>query len=111
MRRTAARRRRAGAQRPRAGPALAERLLDVFARTTPPLLDELRAAVDRGDEEAARKLAHKLRSSTETVGALRLAALARRVELGEDAEAAVAELERVYRETLDALGRLGVAVR
>ena len=99
----AARRRRAGAQRPRREPQLAGRLLEVFARTTPPLLDELRAAVERGEEETARKLAHKLRSSTETVGAQRLAELARQVELGEDAEAAVAALDPVYRGTLDEL--------
>ena len=93
------------------GPGLVERLVDAFARTTPPLLDELREAVAGGDEEAARRAAHKLRGSSETVGGLRLAALARRVEVGEDAAGAVAELESAYRETLAALGRLGVAVR
>ena len=40
-----------------------------FARTTPPLLDELRAAVERGEETTVRQLAHKLRGSSETVGA------------------------------------------
>jgi DNA-binding response OmpR family regulator len=87
-------------------PQLAERLLEVFARTTPPLLDELRAAVERGEAETARKLAHKLRSSTETVGAQRLTELARQVELGEGAEAAVASLDRVYRSTLGELEQL-----
>ena len=87
-------------------PQLAERLLEVFARTTPPLLDELRAAVEGGEAETARKLAHKLRSSTETVGAQRLTELARQVELGEGAEAAVAALDRVYRSTLGELEQL-----
>ena len=80
--------------------------MDVFARTTPPLLDELRAAVERDDGEARRALAHKLRGSAETVGAQRLSELARQLELGEGADAAVAELEPVYRGTLDALQRL-----
>ena len=88
------------------GPGLAEKLLDVFARTTPAVLDELRAAVERDDGEARRALAHKLRGSAETVGAQRLSELARQLELGEDADTAVAELEPVYRDTLDALQRL-----
>jgi CheY-like chemotaxis protein/HPt (histidine-containing phosphotransfer) domain-containing protein len=93
------------------GPGLVERIADAFVRATPPLLDELRAAVGGGDAEAAGRLAHKLRGSGETVGALRLAALARRVEVGDDAAGAVAELDDAYEQTLDALGRLGVGVR
>ena len=88
------------------GPGLAEKLVDVFARTTPAVLDDLRAAVERDDGEARRALAHKLRGSAETVGAQRLSELARQLELGEGADAAVAELEPVYRDTLDALQRL-----
>ena len=82
------------------------KLLEVFARTTPPLIAELRTAVERGDAPAASKLAHKLRSSTETVGATRLAALARQLELGNDTEAAAAELDPTYRATLEELLRL-----
>jgi HPt (histidine-containing phosphotransfer) domain-containing protein len=88
------------------GPGLAENLVDVFARTTPALLDDLRAAVDRDDGEARHALAHKLRGSAETVGAQRLSELARQLELHEDADAAIAQLEPVYRDTLDALQRL-----
>ena len=75
----------------------------MFARTTPPLLDELRAAVERGDGRRARRLAHKLRSSTETVGATRLSALALALEHDRDAD--IGELERAYREDLDELRR------
>ncbi len=88
------------------GPDLAAKLLDVFARTTPAVLEELRAAVEGGEDEARRALGHKLRGSAETVGAQRLSELARQLELGEGVEAAVAELEPVYRGTLDELQRL-----
>ena len=88
------------------GPDLAAKLLDVFARTTPAVLEELRAAVEGGEDEARRALGHKLRGSAETVGAQRLSELARQLELGDDVEAAAAELEPVYRGTLDELQRL-----
>ena len=103
------RRRRAGGSLRGLGPELVERLVEVFARTTPPLLEELRAAVERGDDATARKLAHKLRGSSETVGARRLSELARRIETGDRAHEAAAELRGVYRATLDELQRLGVA--
>jgi two-component system sensor histidine kinase/response regulator len=87
---------------------LVERVVDAFVRTTPPLLHELREAVEGGDGEGARKLAHKLRGSSEAVGASRLSQLARRVELGDGASQAADELDPAYRGTLDELGRLGV---
>ena len=88
------------------GPGLAEKVVEVFARTTPAVLDELRAAVAGGDGEAQRALAHKLRGSAETVGAQRLSELARQLELGEGDGGAAAELQPVYRRTLDELQRL-----
>ena len=80
----------------------------MFARTTPPMLEELRSAVETGDADARRRLAHKLRGSADTVGAQRLSELARELENGnaEGAGAAVAELRPVYRGTLDELRRL-----
>ena len=89
------------------GSGFVEKLLDVFARTTPPMLEELRAAVDAGDGEARRRLAHKLRGSADTVGAQRLSELARELENGngEGAGAAVAELRPVYRGTVEELRR------
>jgi signal transduction histidine kinase/DNA-binding response OmpR family regulator len=86
--------------------ALADRVLQAFIRTTPPLLDSLQHAVARGDGEASRKLAHKLCGSSETVGAVRLSEVARRVEGG--ATRAADELAPVYERTLDELDRLGV---
>src|SRR3954447_11357857 len=90
------------------GSSLVEKLLDVFARTTPPMLEELRSAVEAGDADARRRLAHKLRGSADTVGAQRLSELALELENGngERAGAAVAELRPVYRGTLDELRRL-----
>jgi two-component system sensor histidine kinase/response regulator len=90
------------------GSSLVEKLLEVFARTTPPMLEELRSAVEAGDADARRRLAHKLRGSADTVGAQRLSELALELENGngEGAGAAVAELRPVYRGTLDALRRL-----
>ena len=88
------------------GPGLAEKVVEVFARTTPGVLDELQAAVEAGDGEAQRALAHKLRGSADTVGAQRLSELARQLELGEGDDGAAAELQPVYRRTLDELQRL-----
>ena len=80
---------------------LVGRLIEVFARTTPALLQQLREAPDDG---ARRKLAHKLRGGSDAVGAQRLSELAWRLEHGEGAD--VAELEPIYRQTLGALQRL-----
>jgi two-component system sensor histidine kinase/response regulator len=93
------------------GPGLVEKLLDVFARTTPPMLEELRAAVEAGDADARRRVAHKLRGSADTVGAQRLSELARELEHGngESSDSAVAELRPVYRGTVDELRRLAAA--
>src|SRR4051812_2190781 len=90
------------------GSSLVEKLLEVFARTTPPVLEELRAAVEAGDADARRRLANKLRGSADTVGAQRLSELARELEdgNGEGAGAAVAELRPVYRGTVEELRRL-----
>ena len=87
-------------------PGLAEKVVDVFARTVPAVLDDLRAAVERDDGEARRALAHKLRGSADTVGAQRLSELARQLELDEDTDTALAALEPVYRDTLGSLQRL-----
>ena len=90
------------------GASLVEKLLEVFARTTPPMLEELRAAVEADDADARRRLAHKLRGSADTVGAQRLSELALELENGngEGAGAAVAELRPVYRGTVEELRRL-----
>ena len=88
-------------------PDMADELLRVFSRTTPPLLGDLRTAVEHGDDEARRRLAHKLKGSSETVGALRMATLLRRLEDGVDGGAAtVDELESAYAATCEELPRV-----
>ena len=88
-------------------PDMADELLRVFSRTTPPLLGELRTAVERGDDEARRRLAHKLKGSSETVGALRMAALLKQLEAGVDGGVAtVSALESAYVATCDELPRV-----
>jgi HPt (histidine-containing phosphotransfer) domain-containing protein len=66
------------------------------------LLSELVAAVESADDEARRRLAHKLRGGSEAVGALRLSELASRLEDGGGSSDA-AELEPVYAATLSEL--------
>jgi len=88
------------------GPGMIEQLVDVFARSTPPLVADLVEAVDSADDEARRRLAHKLRGGSEAVGAVRLSELAARLEDGGGASDA-AQLELVYTATLSELRELG----
>ncbi|HWM09280.1 MAG TPA: response regulator [Solirubrobacteraceae bacterium] len=82
-------------------PDILERLVALFIETTPPLLDELAAASQRGDREALRRLAHKLKSSCDNVGAVRMSAACRRLEDSADEyRALVDELRAAYPATL-----------
>jgi PAS domain S-box-containing protein len=75
-------------------PDIVDQLLDLFLSSTPPLLDELRAAVDAGDDEALRRTAHKLKGSCQNIGATFMVTLCRSIETGDgDAAATVAELD------------------
>jgi CheY-like chemotaxis protein len=74
-------------------PDIVDQLLDLFLSSTPPLLEELREAVDAGDDDALRRTAHKLKGSCQNIGATFMATLCRSIETGEgDAAATVAEL-------------------
>lgn len=59
-------------------------IADAFAASTPEILDRLRRALETGDFDAARLLAHRLKGSCATVGAGRAA------DLCQDLEAAAA---------------------
>jgi PAS domain S-box-containing protein len=86
---------------------MADELWTVFYAATPPLIGELREAVERGDAEECRRLAHKLRGSSETVGATRMATLSSALEQGGPGGlAVVADLETAYDRTRDELLRL-----
>ena len=88
--------------------SMAEELWTVFYEATPPLIGELRDAVERGDADECRRLAHKLKGSSETVGATRMATLSRALEQGGPATAWPwsEELETAYDRTRDELLRL-----
>ena len=77
-------------------------LVDTFLEEAPGMLAELRSARAENHAERFRRAAHSLKSNSNTFGALRLAALARELELkGPDADpardtAALAVLEAEY---------------
>jgi two-component system, sensor histidine kinase and response regulator len=83
-------------------PEIIEQLVDLFVDSTPPLLDDLRDALERDDGEAVRRAAHKLKGSCQNIGASRLAELAAGIEKGE-AEPDADGLEQVFEATCDAL--------
>jgi two-component system sensor histidine kinase/response regulator len=87
--------------------SMADELWTVFYEATPPLIGELRSAVERGDHDESRRLAHKLKGSSVTVGATRMATLSNTLEQGgPGAMAVVEELETAYDRTRDELLRL-----
>ena len=77
-------------------------LVDVFLESTPPLFDDMAAALAAADAATLRRHAHSLKSSAATYGAMHLSAMARMLEhdaaagkLG-DAGAAIAALRAEY---------------
>ena len=76
---------------------VAVQLLELFERTAAETLAELRAALDAGDREEVRRLAHRLKGSARNVGATGMAELS-------------AELEPVPPDAPAALGRLDAAL-
>jgi CheY-like chemotaxis protein/HPt (histidine-containing phosphotransfer) domain-containing protein len=68
------------------------RLLELFLDRTPPLLEELRRAIERADAGEVRSRAHKLKGSCLAVGAERLALLAAQIQhAAEQGDAGAAE--------------------
>ena len=90
-------------------------LLALFLRTTPPMMNELVAALERGDKDAARAAAHKLKGSLYAAGASSLAEeleTVRALVLDGDLErsrAALREVEVNFRGVLDELARRAAA--
>jgi two-component system sensor histidine kinase/response regulator len=83
-------------------PDIVERLVALFADSTPPLLAQISDAVDASDDDAVRRLAHKLKGSCQNVGASRMAALCRALEDPGAARGPISEeLRAVYPATLD----------
>jgi HPt (histidine-containing phosphotransfer) domain-containing protein len=65
-----------------AGVEFVVELVDTFLVEAPAMLAELEAALATGDADAFRRTAHSLKSNGNTFGALRLATLAKQLELG-----------------------------
>jgi HPt (histidine-containing phosphotransfer) domain-containing protein len=92
-----------------AGAEFVAELVDTFLEEAPGMLAELRSARAEKHAERFRRAAHSLKSNGNTFGTLRLAALARELELkGLDADAArdtaaLAALEAEYARAASAL--------
>ena len=87
-------------------PEIVEQLVDLFVDSTPPLLDDLRGALERDDTEAARRAAHKLKGSCQNIGATFMATLCLSLERDDvDAAATLAELDDAFASTEAALRR------
>ena len=92
-----------------AGAEFVAELVNTFLEEAPGMLAELRSARAENHAERFRRAAHSLKSNANTFGALRLAALARELELkGLDADpardkAALAALEAEYARAAAAL--------
>jgi HPt (histidine-containing phosphotransfer) domain-containing protein len=82
-------------------PEIVDRLVALFADTTPPLLEQLSTAVHTGDDDGVRRLAHKLKGSCQNLGATRMGALCRQLEEpGARAAPLADELSALYPATL-----------
>lgn len=62
-------------------PAFVRELVETYLHDTPELMEAIGAAVETDDAAALVRPAHTLKSSSATVGALRLSAVAREMEM------------------------------
>ena len=62
-------------------PAFVRELLETYLAETPDQLAAIRAAIEADDAEALVRPAHTLKASSATLGAMRLSALARELEM------------------------------
>jgi HPt (histidine-containing phosphotransfer) domain-containing protein len=85
-----------------AGADFVRELVDTFLVEAPAMLGDLRAAYDANDAERFRRVAHSLKSNSNTFGATPLAAIAKQIELDGLASvrgaggAALDDVEREY---------------
>jgi len=85
---------------------IAGQLVDLFLTSTPPLLDDLRAAADADDHDELRRAAHKLKGSCQNIGATFMATLCRTIETGDaDLRETVAQLDAALDPTEAAIRR------
>jgi two-component system, sensor histidine kinase and response regulator len=83
---------------------LMSELIEIFAATTPEVLDTLQAAHAVGDPAAVRQAAHNLKGACQNVGATFMAGLSRNVE--DDPLVAGVEIERLQAAFEPTLGHL-----
>jgi two-component system sensor histidine kinase/response regulator len=87
-------------------PDIVDQLVDLFVQSTPPLLGELRTALDGGDHDELRRTAHKLKGSCQNIGATFMATICRTLETAEnDLDARLAELDSAFAPTEAAIRR------
>lgn len=88
--------------------ALLRKIIGIFCRTEAETPQRLRQALADGDEESSSRLAHTLKSTAGTVGAIRLQEVALAIEQivrhqGTPDQALLAELDAAHAEALQAL--------
>ena len=95
-----------------AGADFVRELVATFLTEAPSMLDELRSALAANDAERFRRVAHSLKSNSNTFGALKLGAMAKGLELGGLAAAreadgkAIAQLASEYARVAQALSEI-----
>lgn len=55
-------------------------LVDIFCTETPQLIEDLQHFLAKNDQESAKKVAHAIKSSSGSIGAMRLQELSGRIE-------------------------------
>ena len=60
---------------------LLRQLVEIFCSETPPLIADLRHLLANNDRESARKVAHAIKSSSGSIGAVRLQELSGQIEI------------------------------
>jgi HPt (histidine-containing phosphotransfer) domain-containing protein len=95
-----------------AGADFVRELVETFLTEAPRMLDELNASLAAGEAERFRRVAHSLKSNSNTFGALTLGAMAKSLELGglgaarEADGKALSQLASEYARVAQALGEL-----
>jgi HPt (histidine-containing phosphotransfer) domain-containing protein len=85
------------------GAEFTKELVDTFLREGPAMLSDLRRSAAGGDGEAFRRAAHSIKSNAATFGAMRLADLARGLELGGREAGSISALEAEFARAAEAL--------
>jgi two-component system, sensor histidine kinase and response regulator len=87
-------------------PDIVDQLVDLFVQSTPPLMGELRSALERGDRDELRRTAHKLKGGCQNIGATLMATLCLSLETAvDDLECVLDELDGAFAPTEAAIRR------